>query len=79
MAVGARRGIASRRAEWLELPFIGCDGLPQGGQRLVKERQLAATIIVQPTAGPAVDLIAAHLKGTPAPARVVLQPKPHPA
>jgi hypothetical protein len=46
----------------------------------VNERQLAATIIVQPTAGAAVDLVAAHLRTNVAtPARLVLQPHAYPA
>jgi len=80
MAVGARKAIASRRPEWLRLPFTGCDGLPDGGQRLVNEGQLAATVIMQSNAGPAIDLIAAQLnEGQPAPARVVLPPCGYPS
>jgi ABC-type sugar transport system substrate-binding protein len=78
MAIGARKAIAAKRPDWLRVPFIGCDGLPEGGQRLVSSRELAATVIVQSNAGPAVDLIAAHLNGKSAPARVVLPPRPHP-
>lgn len=79
MAVGARKAIAAMRPEWLHLPFTGCDGLPEGGQRLVREGQLAATVIMQSNAGPAVDLIAAQL-GTRqrGPARVVLAPRGYP-
>ena len=80
MAMGARKAIAARRPEWLRLPFTGCDGLPEGGQRLVNEGQLAATVIVQSNAGPAIDLIAAHLNtGQPAPARAVLPPRGYPS
>jgi ribose transport system substrate-binding protein len=79
MAIGARKAAAERRPEWLQLPFTGCDGLPEGGRRLVDTRQLAATVIVQSNAGPAVDLVAAHLNGTAAPPRVVLPPRPYPA
>jgi len=79
MAIGARKAIAARRPQWLHLPFTGCDGLPEGGQLLVKEGQLAATVIMQSNAGPAIDLIAAQLnKRQPAPARVVLQPRGYP-
>ncbi len=80
MAIGARKAIAARRPEWAGLPFAGCDGLPQGGQRLVREGQLAATVIVQSNTGPAIGLVAAHLeKGAAAPARLVLNPAPYPA
>lgn len=80
MAIGARKAIAERRPEWLHLPFTGCDGLPEGGQRLVNEGQLAATVIVQSNAGPAIDLIATQMNGRGhAPARLVLQPKSYPS
>jgi ribose transport system substrate-binding protein len=79
MAVGARKAIAARRPESAGAPFIGCDGLPEGGQRLVKEGQLTATVIVPSCAGPAVDLVAAHLRGGSAvPARTVLSPRAYP-
>jgi hypothetical protein len=43
----------------------------------VNERLLAATVIVQATAGAAVWLVANHLRsGAPAPARVVMQARP---
>ena len=80
MAVGARNAIGTRRPEWLRLPFTGCDGLPEGGQRLVNEGKLAATIIVQSNTGPAIELIATHLRtGASVPARLILQPRAYPA
>jgi ribose transport system substrate-binding protein len=80
MAVGARNAIAAVVPEWLKRPFLGCDGLVDGGQRLVREQMLAATIIVHPTAGVAVDLLAKHAAGgAPLPARTFLEPKPYPA
>ena len=78
MAVGARKAISAKRPEWLTIPFIGCDGLPEGGQRLVNSKTLAATVVVQSNAGPAVDLIAGHLRGTLPPPRVVLAPRRYP-
>ncbi len=79
MAVGARKAIAARRPEWLRLPFTGCDGLPDGGQRLVNERVLAATVIVQSNAGSAIELVVAKLRSRqPVPARVTLQPRGYP-
>jgi ribose transport system substrate-binding protein len=80
MAMGARNAIAAARPDWLPLPFIGCDGLAEGGQSLVKEGKLAATIILQSAAGPAIDLLAAHLRsGAQPPACVTLAAKPYPA
>ncbi len=66
MAAGARNAIAARKPEWLNVPFTGCDGLVDGGQRLVNEKVLAATVIMPPSTGPAIDLIANWIKsGTP--------------
>ena len=39
MAVGARRAAVAHNAEWRRVPVIGCDGLPDGGQRLVSDRR----------------------------------------
>jgi ABC-type sugar transport system substrate-binding protein len=62
MAVGARRALLSLRPDWARLPFTGCDGLPEGGQRLVNVRELAATIVTPSNAGPAIDLVARWYK-----------------
>lgn len=77
MAAGARKAIAAVRPAWLDRPFLGCDGLPDGGQRLVREGVLAATIIVPTTTGPAIQFVAQHLRtGASANGRVVLSAKP---
>lgn len=79
MAMGTRQALLAVRAEWARVPFIGCDGLPEGGQRLVKMKQLAATIVSPSNAGPAVDLIARWLKTKEQPPpRVVLSPISYP-
>lgn len=80
MALGARRAIAGladpeRRAAWRPAVYTGCDGLPEGGQRLVREGALAATVVTPSNAGPAVDLAVEALRsGKPAPASVTLTP-----
>jgi ABC-type sugar transport system substrate-binding protein len=80
MAIGARKAIAARRPQSLQIPFTGVDGLLEGGQRLVNEGQLAATVIVPSNTGPAVDLVAAQLRtGQQAPARVVLSSRGYPS
>jgi ABC-type sugar transport system substrate-binding protein len=78
MAIGARKALIAQRQEWSRLPFTGCDGLPEGGQRLVDVKLLAATVIVPSNAGPAVDLVARFLKGEPAPPEIVLSPSSYP-
>jgi ABC-type sugar transport system substrate-binding protein len=80
MVIGAQRAISARRPEWSKLPFAGCDGLAEGGQRLVNEHKLAATVVLPSTTGPAIDLVAGHQRsGAPLPPRTVLTPRPYPA
>jgi len=62
MAVGARKAFQelpdnAARDRWLSLPFIGCDGMPGTGQAWVKKGLLAATIIVPPNAGKAIEML----------------------
>jgi ribose transport system substrate-binding protein len=45
MAMGAREAFLALRPEWSRIPFLGCDGLPQGGLKLVASGQLAATVV----------------------------------
>jgi ABC-type sugar transport system substrate-binding protein len=79
MAVGARRAALALRKDWAAVPFTGCDGLPDGGQRLVKIRQLAATIVTPSNAGPAINLIARwHKTKALPPAEIVSTPVSYP-
>jgi ABC-type sugar transport system substrate-binding protein len=62
MAAGARRAfeelpIGGERNEWLSLPVTGCDGVPATGQRWVQEGRLAATVIIPPTMGLAMEIL----------------------
>jgi ABC-type sugar transport system substrate-binding protein len=80
MALGARRAVAAisdqlRRAAWRPAVYVGCDGLPEGGQKLVRDGVLAATVITPSNAGPAVDLVVECLRtGRQPPAMVSLKP-----
>jgi ABC-type sugar transport system substrate-binding protein len=67
MAAGARKAIQAIQPAWLDVPITGCDGVPGGGQRLVRERALAATVIQPPAAGAAVELAARALRGEAVP------------
>ncbi len=78
MAVGARRAIRQHRQEWADLPFTGCDGLPEGGQKLVRTGELTATVITPLPAGAAVALVARALAGAPVPAELRLAPQSYP-
>jgi ribose transport system substrate-binding protein len=78
MAIGARRAIRTHRHEWVDVPVTGCDGLPDGGQRLVRTGELAATIVTPTTAGHAVTLVGRALGGEPLAAQVRLAARSFP-
>lgn len=77
MAIGARKafeelGDRQEREKWLNLPFLGCDGLAGTGQTWVRRGLLAATVITPPMAGLAVRLMAGALQtGKTVPERTV--------
>jgi ABC-type sugar transport system substrate-binding protein len=63
MALGAREAVERAAAELgrpalQKVRITGADGLPEGGQRWVEEKKLAATVVVPVTSGPAVELLA---------------------
>ena len=67
MALGARKAFyelpnGPDRDRWLRMPFIGCDGLPNGGQKAVREHLLAATVVIPPNAGDAVEAMATSIR-----------------
>jgi ribose transport system substrate-binding protein len=72
MAMGARRALKelsgeAARDKWITLPFVGCDGLPHTGQKYVRSQFLAATIVVLPITGFAIEKLvhAIHTKTQP--------------
>jgi ribose transport system substrate-binding protein len=79
MAAGARKAMLALRPEWRDVPFTGCDGLPGGGIRQVREKALAATVVQPLTAGPAVELVARSLRGEKVPAATHLAPRIYPS
>jgi len=82
MAVGARRALEGWKArpELAKVPLTGCDGLPEGGQRLVSMGQLAATVVTPSNTGPAIELVARALRTGQAPAtETLLKPVSYPA
>jgi ABC-type sugar transport system substrate-binding protein len=81
MAVGARRALDVHRGAGgaTPVPVVGCDGLADGGRRLVDAGTLAATVVTPSNAGPAVQLVARALhSGAPTPPAVQLPPVPYP-
>jgi ribose transport system substrate-binding protein len=86
MAMGAKDALlkwARVRPDFspARVPIVGCDGTPTFGQRLTKQKEISATVIMPPTAGKAVDEVAAMLLSrAPRPdAEVVLGPSSYPA
>jgi ribose transport system substrate-binding protein len=85
MAMGARKAFqelpsSSARDHWLNLPFLGCDGLPKTGQAWVKRGLLAATVIVPANTGQALDmLVHAVQNGTMPPERTLTAATSFPA
>ncbi|HET6411641.1 MAG TPA: substrate-binding domain-containing protein [Anaeromyxobacter sp.] len=77
MALGARAALSAQRPDWSG-PVTGCDGLVNGGQRYVREGQLAATVVKPTTAGPGVELVAKSLRGEPVPPQLILPPRSFP-
>jgi ribose transport system substrate-binding protein len=67
MALGARKafqelGKATDGKRWLSLPYLGVDGLPQGGQKWVREGLLAATVVVPTNTGLAIEMLVKALQ-----------------
>lgn len=79
LAVGVRRALCELRPEWKGVRYAGVDGLPDGGQRLVQEGVLAATIVALAPTGLAVDLVAQALRGEAVPAFTLVPPRIFPA
>jgi len=79
MALGARKAFQkiateAERARWMKLPFTGCDGLPETGQKWVREGWLVATVCVPPLAGTAIEILVKALhKGTQPPEHAVTE------
>jgi ABC-type sugar transport system substrate-binding protein len=61
MAIGARKAFQelpeNERERWLNLPFLGCDGLPNTGQSWVRSGLLAATIFIPPNTAQAMEML----------------------
>ena len=64
----------------MNIPFTGCDGLAKNGQAWVQQGKLAATVIMQPSAGEALRLVLQYLgKSTEVPERNWLPPQSYPS
>jgi ABC-type sugar transport system substrate-binding protein len=68
MAMGARKAFqdhttGAARDRWLSLPFLGCDGVPKTGQTWVQGGLLAATVVIPPLTGKAIEMLVNTLRG----------------
>jgi ABC-type sugar transport system substrate-binding protein len=80
MAAGVRRAFTTNRPDWAEIPYLGCDGLPDGGQKQVDEGALAGTVVLSSNTGPALELVSRWLEtGEVPPRELVLSPRSYPA
>jgi ABC-type sugar transport system substrate-binding protein len=78
MAMGARKALEAARPDWAAAPFLGIDGLPNGGQRQVTQGLLASTVVIPSCSGPALELAARFLKGGLPPAQINVTPESFP-
>lgn len=84
MALGARKAFQKmkdegNRGSWLDVAFIGCDGLPAVGQSAVQEGLLAATVVIAPNAGMALEAMVKALRTGVQPAETIsIAPTSHP-
>jgi len=84
MAAGTRRAFeemlsGAERNQWLSLPVTGCDGVPATGQRWVQEGRLAATVIIPPTMGLAMEILyQAIITGSQPPEFTLSAPRSYP-
>jgi len=85
MAMGARKAFeelpeGASRDRWLNLPYLGCDGLPKSGQAWVRRGSLAATIYIPPVAGKALEMLVQCIQtGTLPPEQTLTVPVSFPA
>lgn len=72
MALGVRNAFQEsadtpEKRRWLSLPYTGVDGLPQGGQKWVREGLLTATVVSPPNAGLAIEMLIKALQSNISP------------
>ncbi len=78
MGIGAQKALV-KQLNARRVLFTGCDGAPNHGQRWATEGRLAATVIIPPVSGRAVNAIATMLSGGPRPpAETLLLPTSFP-
>ncbi len=85
MAVGARKAFqelvdSKMRERWLNIPYIGVDGVPKTGQAWVKSGLLTATVIAPAMAGQCMEMLMRALQsGMTPPERTYTVPLSYPS
>jgi ribose transport system substrate-binding protein len=85
MALGAKKAFqelpnGASRDRWLNIPYTGCDGMPNTGQAWVRSGRLSATIVVPANAGHAIEMaLQAINNGVLPPERTMTVPISYPA
>ncbi len=85
MAIGIRKAIqglddSDERRQWIQVPFTGCDGVPETGQAWVNRGLLAATVVIPPLTKFAIELLVkAFETGQQPPERTLNEPYSFPA
>jgi ribose transport system substrate-binding protein len=77
MARGARRAFEASpelQGRCAEMRFLGIDGVPSVGQKMVESGQLTATIVMPSNTGPALEAVARWLRSGVVPPRAVRVP-----
>ncbi len=70
---------AGAHPDWASAPFLGVDGLPNGGQRLVSQGVLTSTVMIPSCSGPALETAARFTRGGSPPAQVRVSPESFPS
>jgi ABC-type sugar transport system substrate-binding protein len=82
MARGARRAVEGQSdvaERWSRVEYLGIDGVPDVGQRMVDDGNLAATIVMPSNTGPALESIHRYLtEGARLPPTIVLPTASYP-
>jgi ribose transport system substrate-binding protein len=83
MTIGARKALielpVAERKPWLDIPFLGCDGVRKTGQEWVRTGQLRATVVIPPMAGHALEMLVKAIDSGSMPAeRTLCSPRSFP-
>jgi ribose transport system substrate-binding protein len=84
MAMGAREAFSSlpeaSRQQWLDTPFMGCDGVTKTGQEWVLSGHLRTTVVIPPMAGLALEMLVKSASAGSLPAeRTLCAPRSFPS